>query len=232
MKHWNPFLQIIVMIIVAIGMGCAPTSTSPESTKPSPADSPTAESVSTDTPRTDSFDQSEESLFEVKAPHKIEGGILHLQISQDSVVLLASAEGLSTKGYTVSVRVMPPEVGEHVGLAFAVRGENSRVLFYLFRPAGADPFGNRCNIGLEGHIGGRKMRPPDIRMREIDFQPNTPIKLSARQVGSTVFLSVDSQTIGRFSERNLKVGKVGVYGRSQHEDDRTAVVKFDSFQIE
>ena len=145
-----------------------------EAAKPLTDDAPASASVSADVPKIDNFDQSDGSLFEVKDPHKIEAGILHLQASSDGTVLLSSLEGLSTEGYTASVTVMPPGVSEYAGLAFAVRGESSRILFYVYRPAGANRFGKQCSIGVEGYIGDRKIRAPDIRAREIDLELNTP----------------------------------------------------------
>ena len=99
---------------------------------------------------------------------------------------------------------------------FAVRGKSSQILFYVYRPAGADPFGKKCTVGVEGRIGGRSMRAPDIRTREITFQKDSPIKLSLRQVGQNVTLSINNENVGRFHERSLRPGEVGVYGKSQH----------------
>ncbi len=232
MKYWNQALQLAIVVVVAVGIGCAPPASSPEASQAPTDESAAAESLSTDTPKLDNFDQPDGSLFEIKEPNKIEGGQLHLQASQEGAVLLSSAESLSPKEYNVSVKVMPPSVGEYVGLAFAVRGENSRILFYVYRPAGADPFGKRCNVGVEGYVGGRKMRAPDIRVREVSFQKDAPIKLSIRHLGQNVTLSINDENIGRFHERSLKPGKVGVYGKSQHGDSSPAIVKFNSFGVE
>ena len=76
------------------------------------------------------------------------------------------------------------------------------------------------------------MRAPDIRTREITFQKDSPIKLSARHVGQNVTLSINDENIGRFYERSLRPGMVGVYGKSQHGDGSPATVKFDSFGVE
>ena len=53
------------------------------------------------------------------------------------------------------------------------------------------------------------MRAPDIRTREIAFQKDAPIKLSVRQVGQNVTLSINGENIGRFHERSLRPGKAG-----------------------
>ena len=232
MKYWSQVLQLIIVTIVAIGIGCAPPASTPEAAPPAMAESTEAEAMSAPTPKMDTFDQSDGSLFVVEAPHKIEGGMLHLEAGQEDTVLLSAIESSTMKEYTVTAEVMPPNVGESVGIAFAVRGKSSQILFYVYRPAGADPFGKRCNVGVEGHIGGRQMRAPDIRTREIAFQKDAPIKLSVRQVGQNVTLSIDDENIGRFHERSLRPGKVGVYGKSQHGDNSPAIVKFDSFGVE
>ena len=158
--------------------------------------------------------------------------MLHLQAGQEDTLLLSSAESSAMNEYTVTAEVIPPSVGESVGVAFAVRGTSSQILFYIYRPAGADPFGKICNIGVEGHVGGRSMRAPDIRTRAVTFQKDTPIKLSARQVGQNVTLSINGENIGRFHERSLRPGSVGVYGKSQGGDSSPATVKFDSFGVE
>ena len=54
-----------------------------------------AEAMSATGPKMDTFDQAEGSLFTVEAPHKIEGGMLHLQAGQEDTVLLSSAESSS-----------------------------------------------------------------------------------------------------------------------------------------
>ena len=76
------------------------------------------------------------------------------------------------------------------------------------------------------------MRAPDIRIREVTFQKDIPIKLSARHIGQNVTLSIDGENVGRFHERSLRPGAVGVYGKSQHGDSSSAIVKFDSFGVE
>ena len=76
------------------------------------------------------------------------------------------------------------------------------------------------------------MRAPDIHTREITFQRDVPISLSARHVGQNVTLSIDGEKVGRFHERSLRPGAVGVYGKSQHGDSSPAIVKFDSFGVE
>jgi hypothetical protein len=76
------------------------------------------------------------------------------------------------------------------------------------------------------------MRAPDIRVREVSFQKDAPIKLSIRHLGQNVTLSINDENIGRFHERSLKPGKVGVYGKSQHGDSSPAIVKFNSFGVE
>lgn len=232
MKYWNQALQLVLVTIVAIEIGCAPPASTPEAAQPAMAESTEAEATPAETPKMDTFDQSDGSLFMVEAPHKIEGGMLHLQAGQEDTILLSSAESSTMKEYTVTAEVIPPNVGESVGIAFAVRGESSQILFYVYRPAGADPFGKRCNVGVEGHIGGRSMRAPDIRTREISFQKDAPIKLSVRQVGQNVTLSINGENIGRFHERSLRPGVVGVYGKSQHGDSRPAIIKYDSFGVE
>ena len=232
MKYWSQALQLIIVAIMAIGIGCAPPANTPEAAQPAMTESTEAEAMPATTAKMDTFDQSDGSLFTVEAPHKIEGGMLHLQAGQEDTVLLSAAESSAMKEYTVTAEVMPPNVGESVGIAFAVRGKSSQILFYVYRPAGADPFGKRCTVGVEGHVGGRSMRAPDIRTREITFQKDTPIKLSVRQVGQNVTLSINDENIGRFHERYLKPGKVGVYGKSQHGDSSPATVKFDSFGVE
>ena len=232
MKYWSQVLQLIIVTIVAIGIGCAPPASTPEAAPPAMAESTEAEAMSAPTPKMDTFDQSDGSLFTVEAPHKIEGGMLHLQAGQEDTVLLSSVESSTMKEYTVTAEVIPPNVGESVGIAFAVRGKSSQILFYVYRPAGADPYGKRCNVGVEGHVGGRSMRAPDIRTREIAFQKDAPIKLSVRQVGQNVTLSINGENIGRFHERSLRPGKAGVYGKSQHGDNSPAIVKFDSFGVE
>ena len=232
MKYWSQVLQLVVVAIVAIGIGCAPPASTPEVAQPAMAASTEAEAMPATGPKMDTFDQLEGSLFVVEAPHKIEGGMLHLEAGQEDTVLLSAVESSTMKEYTVTAEVMPPNVGESVGIAFAVRGKSSQILFYVYRPAGADPFGKRCNVGVEGHISGRSMRAPDIRTREVAFQKDTPIKLSARQVGQNVTLSIDDENIGRFHERSLRPGKAGVYGKSQHGDNSPAIVKFDSFGVE
>lgn len=232
MKYWSQVLQLVTIAIVAIGIGCAPPAGTPEAAQPAMEESAEAEAMPATGPKMDIFDQSDGSLFAVEAPHKIEGGMLHLQAGQEDTVLLSTAESSAMKEYTVTAEVMPPNVGESVGIAFAVRGKSAQILFYVYRPAGADPFGKKCSVGVEGHIGGRGMRAPDIRTREITFQKDTPIKLSARQVGQNVTLSINGENIGRFYERSLRPGKVGVYGNSQHGDGNPATVKFDSFGVE
>ena len=232
MKYWSQALQLIIVAIVAIGIGCAPPASTPEAAQPAMEESAEAEAMPTAGPKMDTFDQSDGSLFAVEAPHKIEGGMLHLQAGQEDTVLLSSVESSAMKEYTATAEVIPPNVGEYVGVAFAVRGKSSQILFYVYRPAGADPFGKRCTVGVEGHVGGRSMRAPDIRTREITFQKDTPIKLSARHVGQNVTLSINGENIGRFHERSLRPGKVGVYGKSQHGDGSPATVKFDSFGVE
>ena len=232
MRYWNQTLQLVVVTILAIGIGCAPPASTPEAAQPAIAESTEAEAMPAAGPKMDTFDQSDGSLFMVEAPHKIEGGMLHLHTGQEDTVLLSTAESSAMKEYTVTAEVMPPSVGESVGIAFAVRGKSAQILFYVYRPAGADPFGKRCTVGVEGHVGGRSMRAPDIRTREITFQKDTSIKLSVRQVGQNVTLSINSENIGRFHERYLKPGKVGVYGKSQHGDGSPAIVKFDSFGVE
>ena len=232
MKYWNQVLQLVTVAIIAFGIGCAPPAGTPEAAQPAMEESTEAETMPATGPRTDTFDQSDGSLFVVEAPHKIEGGMLHLQAGQEDTVLLSSTESSAMKEYTVIAEVMPPNVGESVGIAFAVRGKSAQILFYVYRPAGADPFGKRCSVGVEGHVGGRSMRAPDIRTREITFQKDSPIKLSARQVGQNVTLSINGENIGRFHERSLRPGKVGVYGKSQHGDGSPATVKFDSFGVE
>jgi hypothetical protein len=242
---YNPVFQIIFVIVVAVGIGCATPSTSPPSTSPpstvleEAAEPSTAESSTTETeadasgvPKSDNFDKAEGALFDVSAPHKSEGGMLHLQVPQEETILLSSLENISDKEYTVSAEVLPPGVGEHVGVVFASRGEKSRGIFYLYRAAGADPFGTKCSIGLDAMIAGRQVRNPTIQVRTIDFKKDTPIKLSVRQVGQNVILSIDGTNVGRFLERRLKAGKVGVYGKSQHRDGSNATVKFNSFGIE
>ena len=232
MKYWSQVLPLITLAVIAIGLGCAPPASTPETAQPAMEEPTEAEAMPATGPKMDTFDQSDGSLFTVEAPHKIEGGMLHLQAGQEDTVLLSSVESAAMKEYTVTAEVMPPNVGEYVGVAFAVRGKNSRILFYVYRPAGADPFGKRCTVGVEGRVGGRSMRAPDIRTREITFQKDTPIKLSARQVGQNVTLSINDENIGRFHERSLRPGKVGVYGKSQHGDSSSATVKFDSFGVE
>lgn len=232
MRHWSHALQLVIAAIVALGIGCAPPTGAPEAAQPAMTESAAAEATPATGPKIDGFDQSDGSLFVVEAPHKIEGGMLHLQAGQADTVLLSSAESSTMKEYTVTAEVMPPNVGESVGIAFAIRGESSQILFYVYRPAGADPFGKRCSVGVEGHVGGRNMRAPDIRTREITFQKDTSIKLSVRQVGQNVTLSINGENIGRFHERYLKPGKVGVYGKYQHGDSSPTTVKFDSFGIE
>ena len=232
MRYWNQALQLVVITILAIGIGCAPPASTPEAAQPAMAESTEAEAMPAAGPEMDTFDQSDGSLFMVEAPHRIEGGMLHLHTGQEDTVLLSTAESSAMKEYTVTAEVMPPSVGESVGIAFAVRGKSAQILFYVYRPAGADPFGKRCTVGVEGHVGGRSMRAPDIRTREITFQKDTSIKLSVRQVGQNVTLSINGENIGRFHERYLKPGKVGVYGKSQHGDGSPAIVKFDSFEIE
>lgn len=238
MKYWIQALQLVIVATVAVGIGCAPPAGVPGAVQPATDESPAAETASTDAPKMDSFDQPESSMFEVKEPNKIEGGRLHLQAAQEDTVLLSSAESSAMKAYTVTAEVMPPSVGESVGVAFAVRGESSQILFYVYRAAGADPFGKLCNVGVAGRIGGRNMRSRhsasalDIRVREIAFQKDAPIKLSIRHVGQNVTLSIDGENVGRFTERSLKPGKVGVYGKSQHGDGSPAIVKFDSFEVE
>ena len=231
MKYWSQALQLIPVTIVAIGIGCAPPASTPEAAQPTMTESTAAEAMPATGPKMDVFDQSEGSLFAVEAPHKIEGGMLHLQAGQEDTVLLSSVESSTMKEHTVTAEVMPPNVGESVGIAFAVRGESAQILFYVYRPAGADPFGKRCSVGVEGHVGGRSMRAPDIRTREITFQKDTSIKLSARQVGQNVTLSINGENIGRFHERSLRPGKVGVYGKSQHGDSSPVTVKVDSFGV-
>ena len=232
MKYWNQLLQLVMAAILSIVVGCAIPASTPEAAQPAMAASTEAEAMPATGPKMDTFDQLEGSLFVVEAPHKIEGGMLHLEAGQEDTVLLSAVESSTMKEYTVTAEVMPPNVGESVGIAFAVRGKSSQILFYVYRPAGADPFGKRCNVGVEGHIGGRSMRAPDIRTREIAFQKDTPIKLSARQVGQNVTLSINGENIGRFHERSLRPGKAGVYGKSQHGDNSPAIVKFDSFGVE
>lgn len=233
MKYWcQILLQLVIVAVVAIAIGCAPPASNPQPAQPAMEESAEAEMRSATTPKMDGFDQSEGSLFTVEAPHKIEGGMLHLEAGQEDTVLLSAAESSAMKEYTVTAEVMPPSVGESVGIAFAVRGKSSQILFYVYRPAGADPFGKRCSVAVEGHVGGRKMRAPDIRTREITFQKDTPIKLSARHVGQNVTLSINNENVGRFHERSLRPGAAGVYGKSQHGDSSSAIVKFDSFGIE
>ena len=233
--RYNSVFQMIFVIVVAVAIGCVAPSMSPEGA----AEPPTAESSATETesdasevPKSDNFDQVEGSLFDVKTPHKIEGGMLHLEVPQEETILLSSLENISDKEYTVSAEVLPPGVGEHVGVVFASRGEKSRDLFYLYRAAGADPFRMKCSIGLDAMISGRQIRNPTIQVRTIDIKKDAPIKLSVRQVGQNVVLSIDGQNVGRFLERSLKAGKVGVYGKSQHRDGSNATVKFNSFEIE
>ena len=232
MKYWNQLLQLVMAAILSIVVGCAIPASTPEAAQPAMEELTEAEAMPATGPKMDTFDQSEGSLFAVEAPHKIEEGMLHLQAGQEDTVLLSAVESSTMKEYTVTAEVMPPNVGESVGIAFAVRGKSSQILFYVYRPAGADPFGKRCNVGVEGHVGGRSMRAPDIRTREIAFQKDAPIKLSVRQVGQNVTLSIDDENIGRFHERSLRQGVVGVYGKSQHGDSSPAIVKFDSFGIE
>lgn len=232
MKYWNQVLQLVIVAVIAIGIGCAPPASTPEAAQPAMEEPIEAEAMPATGPKMDTFDQSDGSLFTVEAPHKIEGGMLHLQAGQEDTVLLSSVESSTMKEYTVTAEVMPPNVGEYVGIAFAVRGKSSRILFYVYRPAGADPFGKRCTVGVEGRVGGRSMRAPDIRTREVTFQKDSPIKLSARQVGQNVTLSINDENIGRFHERSLRPGKVGVYGKSQHGASSPATVKFDSFGVE
>ena len=148
---YNPVFQIIFVFVVSVGIGCAVPSTSPEGAAESPAAVPTTTETEADAssvPKSDNFDKAEGSLFDVKAPHKIEGGMLHLQVPQEETILLSSLENISDKEYTVSVQVLPPGVGEHVGGVFAFRGEKSRGLFYLYRAAGADPFGNKNAVSV------------------------------------------------------------------------------------
>ena len=158
-----------MVTIVAIGIGCAPPASTPEAAQPAMEELTEAEAMPITIPKIDTFDQSDGSLFAVKAPHKIEGGMLHLQDGQEDTALLSSIESAMMKEYTVTAEVIPPSVGESVGVAFAVRGKSSQILFYVYCPAGADPFGKRCNVRVEGHVGGRKMRASDIRIREITF---------------------------------------------------------------
>ena len=232
MKYWSQVLQLIMVTVLAVGIGCAPPASTPEVAQPATEESTEAEPMPAGTPKMDTFDQSDGSLFAVEAPHKIEGGMLHLQAGQEDTILLSAAESSAMKEYTVTAEVIPPNVGESVGVAFAVRGKSSQILFYLYRPAGADPFGKRCSIGVEGHVGGRQMRAPDIRIREVTFQKDVPIKLAVRHVGQNVTLSINDENVGRFHERSLRPGAVGVYGKSQHGDSSPAVVKFDSFGVE
>lgn len=232
MKYWNQLLQLVMAAILSIVVGCAIPASTPEAAQPAMEELTEAGAMPAATTKMDTFDQSDGSLFTVEAPHKIEGGMLHLQAGQEDTVLLSFVESSTMKEYTVTAEVIPPNVGESVGIAFAVRGKSSQILFYVYRPAGADPFGKRCNVGVEGHIGGRQMRAPDIRTREVTFQKDTPIKLFARQVGQNVTLSIDDENIGRFHERSLRPGVVGVYGKSQHGDNSPAIVKFDSFGVE
>ena len=232
MKYWSQVLQLVMVVILAIGIGCAPPASTPEAAQPAIEESTEAEPMPTEATKMDTFDQSDGSLFAVEAPHKIEGGMLHLQAGQEDAVLLSSAESSTMKEYTVTTEVIPPNVGESVGVAFAVRGKSSQILFYIYRPAGADPFGKRCNVGVEGYVGGRNMRAPDIRIREVTFQKDVPIKLAVRHVGQNVTLSINDENVGRFHERSLRPGVVGVYGKSRHGDSSPAVVKFDSFGIE
>ncbi len=232
MKYWNQALHLVTVAIVTIVIGCAPPAGTPEAAQPATIESTEAEAMPATGTKMDTFDQAEGSLFMVETPHKIEDGMLHLQAGQEDTVLLAATDSSAMKEYTVTTEVMPPNVGESVGIAFAVRGKSSQILFYVYRPAGADPFGKKCNVGIEGYIGGRSMRAPDIRTREITFQKDAPIKLSIRQVGQNVTLSINDENVGRFHERSLRPGKVGVYGKSQHGDGSPAVVKFDSFGVE
>ena len=232
MKYWNQLLQLVMVAILSIVVGCAPPASTPEAAQPAMDESTEAEPMPTEATKMDTFDQSDGSLFAVEAPHKIEGGMLHLQAGQEDAVLLSSAESSTMKEYTVTTEVIPPNVGESVGVAFAVRGKSSQILFYIYRPAGADPYGKRCNVGVEGYVGGRSMRAPDIRTREIAFQKDVPIKLAVRHVGQNVTLSINDENVGRFHERSLRPGVVGVYGKSRHGDSSPAVVKFDSFGVE
>ena len=228
MKRWNRILQTVIALAAVVGLGCAPPTTTTEAPAPPSAE---GESTAAEGPQSDGFDQAEGSLFEVNAPHKIEEGILHLQASQESTILLAAVNNLSATEYTVSVEVMPPGVGEHVGLAFVQSG-NTNGLFYLYQAPNASRFSKKCSVALEVINRGRKIRDPDIRVREIDFQLNTPIKLSVRHVGPTVFLLINNENIGRFREQYLKPAKVGVYGKSLHADSSDATVRFDNFTVE
>lgn len=232
MKYWRQVLQLAAVAIAAIGIGCAPPASTPEPAQPAMEESTEAETMPAAIPKMDSFDQSDGSLFTVEVPHKIEGGMLHLQAGQEDTVLLSAAESSKMKEYTVTAEVVPPNVGESVGIAFAVRGKSSQILFYVYRPAGADPFGKRCSVAIEGRVGGRTMRAPDIRTREITFQKDVPIKLSTRHVGQNVTLSINNESVGRFHERSLRPGAVGVYGKSQGGDGSPTIVKFDSFGVE
>lgn len=136
MKYWSQVLQLVTVAIIAIGIGCAPPASTPEPAQPAMEESTEAETMAATTPKMDNFDQSEGSLFTVEAPHKIEGGMLHLQAGQEDTVLLSAAESSTMKEYTVTAEVMPPSVGESVGVAFAVRGKSSQILFVCVPSSG------------------------------------------------------------------------------------------------
>ena len=142
MKYWSQVLQLIIVTIVAIGIGCAPPASTPEAAPPAMAESTEAEAMSAPTPKMDTFDQSDGSLFTVEAPHKNRRGNCYTyKPDKRDTVLLSSVESSTMKEYTVTAEVIPPNVGESVGIAFAVRGKSSQILFYVYRPAGADPYG-------------------------------------------------------------------------------------------
>lgn len=229
MKHGNQCLQTLFVILAAVVIGCRPSPLGPEGLPSIPTIEGSRPIGHVRQPyghRTDNFDRPNSALFEVKAPHKIEGGMLHLQASQEGTILRLSTNATPT---VITAQVIPPGIGEHVGLAF-VQSEGTSGLFYLYRPVGAPPLVKRCNIGVSVRISGREVRDPDIRVRDIDFQPDTPIKLAVRGSGPTVFLSINDQEIGRIHDPRLKGGAVGVYGKSQHPDGSIAIAKFDSVQ--
>ena len=118
MRYWSQTLQLIIVAIVAIGIGCAPPASTPEAAQPAMTESTEAEAMPATGPKMDTFDQSDGSLFTVEAPHKIEGGMLYLQAGQEDTILLSSAESSTMKEYTVTAEVMAPNVGEYVGGRF------------------------------------------------------------------------------------------------------------------
>ena len=227
MKPWNRFPLIFIVITTMVWLACRPSPLGPVE----PIGGPIYRRPFKLEVRTDHFRRPDRTFLEVKEPHKIAGGMLHLRASGTGTILPLTAWGRPEPRYHLSAIVMPPGVGESVGLAFA-QSNTSQGVFFLYRPADGNLLDNRCQVSLSLRFDNKEITDVKIKPSEIEFEPGQQIKLMIVHASPNLLrFSVNTHEVARFRRPDIKLGKVGVYGRSQHADSSPAIVQFESFQI-